>query len=112
MRRLLATMLVLAAFAAAAQPRPPRLEPLPEPPPPPPIPAGPGVDEPRVRIPVQEGDKVEPLRQDGRVVAVKITPPNGKPYFLIDTTGAGGWMRRESLDDGVRFPMFPILEFD
>jgi uncharacterized protein DUF2782 len=111
MRRLLATMLVLAAFAAAAQPRPPKLEPLPEPPPPP-IPAGPGVDEPRVRIPVQEGDRIEPIRQDGRVVAVKVTPPNGRPYFLIDTTGTGGWIRRDSLDDGVRFPMFPILEFD
>jgi uncharacterized protein DUF2782 len=112
MRRLLATMLVLAAFAAAAQPRPPKLEPLPEPPPPPPIPAGPGLDERRVVIPVQEGDQIEPIRQDGRVVAVKVTPPNGKPYFLIDTTGTGGWIRRDSLDDGVRFPMFPILEFD
>jgi uncharacterized protein DUF2782 len=112
MRRLLATMLVLAAFAAAAQPRPPKLEPLPEPPPPPPIPAGPGLDERRVVIPVQEGDQIEPIRQDGRIVAVKVTPPNGKPYFLIDTTGTGGWIRRDSLDDGVRFPMFPILEFD
>jgi hypothetical protein len=112
MRRLLATMLVLAACAAAAQPRPPKLEPLPEPPPPPPIPAGPDVDEPRVRIPVQEGDKIEPIREQGRVVAVKVTPPNGKPYYLIDTTGTGGWVRRESLDDGVRFPMFPIVEFD
>jgi hypothetical protein len=112
MRRLLATMLVLAAFAAAAQPRPPRLEPLPEPPPPPPIPAGPGTDEPRVRIPVQEGDQIEPIRQNGRVVAVKVTPPNGKPYFLIDTTGTGGWIRRDSLDTGLSVPMFPILEFD
>jgi hypothetical protein len=112
MRRLLATVLVLAAFAAAGQPRPPKLEPLPEPPPPPPLPAGPGVDEPRVRIPVQEGDKIEPIREQGRVVAVKVTPPNGRPYFLIDTTGTGGWIRRDSLDDGVRFPMFPIVEFD
>jgi hypothetical protein len=111
MRRLLATLLVSVAFAAVAQQRPPKLEPLPEPPPPP-ISAGPGVDEPRVRIPVQEGDRIEPIRQDGRVVAVKVTPPNGKPYYLIDTTGTGGWIRRESLDDGVRFPMFPILEFD
>jgi hypothetical protein len=111
MRRLLATLLVCAAFAAAAQPRPPKLEPLPEPPPPP-IPAGPGLDERRVVIPVQEGDQIEPIRQDGRVVALKVTPPNGKPYFLIDTTGTGGWIRRDSLDDGVRFPMFTILEFD
>ena len=108
MRRLLVLVLACVAFAAAAQQRPPKLEPLPEPPPPAPG----GADEPRVRIPVQEGDQIEPVRQGGRVVAVKVTPPNGKPYFLIDTTGNGNWMRRDSLDDGVRFPMFPIHEFD
>jgi hypothetical protein len=113
MRRILAILLVSVAFAASAQPRPPKLEPLPEPPPPPPIPSGPGgVEEPRVRIPVHEGDKIEPIRQGGRVVAVRVTPPNGKPYYIIDTTGNGSWIRRDSLDDGVRFPMFPILEFD
>jgi hypothetical protein len=112
MRRLLAILLVLAAFAALAQPKPPKLEPLPEPPPPPPMPAGPGLDEPRVHIPVQEGDKIEPIRQGGRVIAVRVTPPNGRPYFLVDTTGTGGWMRRDSLDEGLAFPMFPIVEFD
>ena len=65
-----------------------------------------------MRIPVQEGDKIEPIRQGGHVVAVRITPRNGRPYYLIDTTGNGNWMRRESLDDGLRVPMFPILEFD
>jgi len=64
-----------------------------------------------VRIPVQEGDQVEPIRQRRRV-AVKVTPPNGKPYYLLDTTGTGGWIRRESLDTGLSVPMFPILEFD
>jgi|SRR5688572_14260078 len=112
MRRLLAIVLVLAASAAAAQPRPPKLEPLPEPPPPPEIPAGPELDEPRVRIPVQQGDKIEPIRQGGVVIAVRVTPPNGRSYYLVDTTGTGGWMRRDSLDDGVRVPMFPIVEFD
>lgn len=112
MRRLPAIVLALAVSAAAAQSKPPALEPLPEPPPPPPIPAGPGPDEPRVRIPVQEGDKIEPIREQGRVIAVKVTPPNGRPYYLIDSTGRGGWIRRESLDDAVAFPMFPIVEFD
>jgi hypothetical protein len=109
MRRFLATLFVCVALAAAAQPRAPKREP---PPPPPPIPSGSGVEEPRVRIPVQEGDRIEPIRQDGRVVAVRVTPPGGRPYYLIDTTGSGGWIRRDALDDGVRFPMFPILEFD
>src|SRR5262249_45723526 len=59
MRRSLATLLVLVAFAAAAQKPPPGLEPLPEPPPPPPMPEG-SIDEPRVVIPIQKEDKVEP----------------------------------------------------
>ena len=102
------TAISVSTLLAHAQRRPPKLEPLPEPPPPPEMP----IEAPAVRIPVQEGDKVEPIRQAGRVVAVRVTPPNGKPYYIIDTTGNGNWMRRDSLDDGVRVPMFPILEFD
>jgi len=107
MRRTVA-LLSLWAAGAAAQP-PPALEPLPEPPP---APASPAPGEPAVRIPVQEGDKVEEIRQGGRVVMLKVTPPKGKPYYLVDTTGNGNWMRRDSLDDGVRVPMWPIHIFD
>jgi hypothetical protein len=110
MRRLL--LVVLIAFSssalAQAQKRPPKLEPLPEPPPPPPM----SVEEPTVRIPVQKEDKVEELRQGGRVVMLKVTPPHGKPYYLVDTTGNGNWMRRDSLDDGVRVPQWPIHTWD
>jgi hypothetical protein len=110
-RRWFLALLVIFSVGALAQSRPPELEPLPEPPPPPPI-SGPGVDEPRVRIPVQEGDKIEPVRRNGVVIAIRVTPPHGKPYFLIDTSGNGNWMRRDSLDTGLAVPMFPILEFD
>ena len=108
MRSIVAVLLFVAAGAAAQQ-RPPALEPLPEPPPPAPS-AGP--DEPAVRIPVQKEDKVEEIRQGGRVVMLKVTPPGGKPYYLVDTTGNGNWMRRDSLDDGTRPPMWPIHTFD
>jgi hypothetical protein len=111
MRALLTFILVLGCSAVLAQSRPPKLEPLPEAPPPPPMPGG-AVDEPRVRIPVQEGDRVEEIREGGRVVAIKVTPPGGKPYFLIDNAGNGNWMRRDSLDDGVRVPQWPIRTFD
>ena len=109
MRRCIAAVLLLLAAGASAQQRPPRLEPLPEPPPPPPSAAP---EEPAVRIPVQKEDKVEQIRQGGRVVMLKVTPPNGKPYYLVDTTGSGNWMRRDSLDDGTRPPMWPIHTFD
>ena len=109
MRRLLLLLLAVFVSAALAQPRLPKLEPLPEPPPPPPIP---GPNEQSVRIPVQEGDKVEEVREGGRVVMIKVTPPNGAPYYLIDNAGTGNWMRRESLDGGVRPPMWPLRTFD
>jgi hypothetical protein len=109
MRAWCAIVLVVLCTAAAAQSkRPPKLEPLPEPPPPPPMP----VDAPAVRIPAQEGDKIEEVRQGGRVVMLKVTPPNGPTYYLVDTTGNGNWMRRDSLDDGVRVPMWPIHTWD
>ncbi len=108
-RSLLALLLAISSSLAQAQKPPPKLEPLPEPPPPPPM-AEEG--EPVVRIPVQEGDKVEEVREGGRVVMLKVTPAHGKPYYLIDTTGNGNWMRRDSLDDGVRVPMWPIHTWD
>ena len=108
MRRCLVAVLLLLALGANAQQRAPQLEPLPEPPPPPS--AGPG--EPAVRIPVQKEDKVEEIRDGGRVVMLRVTPPGGKPYYLVDTTGNGNWMRRDSLDDGTRPPMWPIHTFD
>ena len=109
MRRLLLVGLLLVS-TVHAQSRPPKLEPLPEAPPPPPLPTL--LDEPAVRIPVQKEDKVEEVREGGRVVMLKVTPPNGPTYYLIDTTGNGNWMRRDSLDDGVRVPMWPIHTWD
>jgi hypothetical protein len=110
MRRALASILFLFVAGALAQPkRPPDLEPLPEPPPPPPMPA----DEPRVNIPVQKGDIVEETRDStGRIVAVKVTPPGGVPYYLVDVNGSGNWMRRDSLDADFRVPLWTIRTWD
>jgi Protein of unknown function (DUF2782) len=116
MRRLLATALLLAAMGAGAQgrrvevPPPPPLEPVPR------APAAPGAaavhpEEPVVIIPAGKDDKVEEFNQGGNRV-VKVTPPGGRPYYLYDTSGYGSWERRESLDSGVRVPMWPIYTFD
>ena len=104
-----AALFGVSLVAVAQVPPPPRLEPLSEPPP---MPAG-AVDEPRVRIPVQQGDAVEEMRDaGGHVVMIKVTPPGGTPYFLVDTSGNGTWIRRNPLDDGLRVPMWTIKTFD
>ncbi len=113
MRTLLSALLLAAALPVLAQSRPPlKLEPLPPPPP-----MAPGLSDaddsgPRVNIPVQREDKVEEVREGGRVVMMKVTPPGGVPYYLMDNTGNGNWIRRDSLDDGVRVPMWTIRTFD
>ena len=110
MRRVLFFVLATAAAGALAQQRPPKLEPLPEAPPPPLIRED--SDEPRVRIAPQEGDRVEEVRDGGRVVMLKVPPPNGPTYYLMDTTGNGNWTRRDALDPGIRVPMWTIRTFD
>jgi hypothetical protein len=98
---------VLAGSALAQDDSPPKLEPLPEPP----TGATDPADEPRVRIPVQEGDKVEEIRDGGEVIMLKVTPQEGPPYYLVQT-GKGEWTRRDSLDTGLRVPMWPIHTFE
>jgi hypothetical protein len=110
MRRVLFLVLLTAAAGVLAQQRPPKLEPLPEAPPPPLI--RDGADDPRVVIKPQEGDKVEEVRDGGRVVMLRVTPPSGVPYYLLDVLGDGNWTRRESLDTGNRVPLWTIKTFD
>lgn len=110
---LLAIVLAMAAVANAQAPseRPPNLQPLPEPPPPPP---GMEVDpllEPEVTIVKRGIDTVEEYRIGGRLYMMKVIPPTGKPYYLIDHRGDGTFTRQDSFDFGTRVPMWVIHSF-
>ena len=110
MRRLLALGLLGIALPLAAQ-QMPKLEPLPEPPPPPP---GLALDpslEPQVTITTRGEDRVEEYRVSGKLYAVKVTPPHGVPYWLMDDNGDGSMIRRDSLDSGLRVPQWVIRSF-
>lgn len=110
MRRLFAIGLLGIALPLTAQ-QPPKLEPLPEPPPPPPGLALDPALEPQVTITRRGEDRVEEYRVNGRLYAMKVTPPHGVPYFLIDEKGDGAMMRRDSLDSGLRVPQWVIRTF-
>lgn len=110
MRRLLFALFLIVALPVAAQNRPTGLQPLPDVPPPPP-----GVFdasmEPQVTI-VKRGDnKEEEFRINGKLYMVKVTPAHGVPYYLIEEKGDGKWARQESLDSGLRVPMWVIGNF-
>jgi len=110
MRRLFGIALLGIALPLAAQ-QPPKLEPLPEPPPPPPGLAPDPALEPQVTITKRGEDKVEEYRVNGKLYMMRVTPPHGVPYYLIDTAGDGSMVRRDSLDSGVRVPQWVIRTF-
>lgn len=110
MRRPLALLISVVALNVAAQTRPPKLEPLPEPPPPPPGIAGESL-EPQVTIVRRGEDKVEEYRMSGKLYMLKVTPPHGVAYYLIDNSGDGKWVRVDSKDAGLRVPMWVIGTF-
>ena len=110
MRRLIFILLSALALSVAAQTQPPKLEPIPEPPPPP---AGSLNEalEPQVTITKRGEDKVEEFRMSGKLYMLKVTPPHGVSYYLIDNAGNGIWSRQDVRDSGLRVPMWVIGTF-
>ena len=95
----------LTAFAA----EPPKLEPVPDIPPPPGM-VEPS-EEPQITI-IQRGqDKVEEYRIKGRLYMIKVTPPHGRPYYLVDPKGNGQMVRYDDLSPNLLVPLWVIFEF-
>ncbi len=92
------------AVAAAPSDRPPELQPVPDGPPRP-------EDAPPVTIKPSGPGRVVEYRANGRLYMLKVIPKVGKPYYLIDQRGDGQFARQDSLDSGMRPPMWVIKEF-
>jgi hypothetical protein len=109
-RSLLLLALCLALPVLAQNKQPPGLEPIPETPPPP------GADPdssiaPQVTIVKRGGDQVEEYRMNGKLYMMKVTPPNGKSYYLIDRTGGGAMTRADVIEPGLSVPLWVIKRF-
>jgi hypothetical protein len=47
----------------------------------------------------QDGDRtIQEYRQNGIVYAIKVTPKNGKPYFLVRADGDNNYIRTDQPD--------------
>ncbi|MFO7541796.1 MAG: DUF2782 domain-containing protein [Thiobacillus sp.] len=98
--------LLLSGLAVAAPPsdRPPELKPVPDGPP--------GVDDaPAVTIKPSAQGRVIEYRANGKLFMLKVIPKVGKPYYLVDQKGDGQFARQDSLDSGMRPPMWVVKEF-
>jgi hypothetical protein len=108
---LLALLIAPALPAAAQQAKPPALQPVPEPPPPPP---GYELDpalEPQVTIRKRGEDTVEEYRINGQLYMIKVTPPTGRPYYLVDHKGDGSFVRQDNYRSDIRPPMWVIFQW-
>ncbi len=101
---LLVLMLSSLAVAAPASDRPPDLQPVPD--------GAPGAnDVPAVTIKPSGQGRVVEYRAKGKLYMIKVIPKVGKPYYLIDQKGDGQFARQDSLDSGMRPPMWVVKEF-
>ncbi|TMH31915.1 MAG: DUF2782 domain-containing protein [Betaproteobacteria bacterium] len=106
----LALAIATNAFAQKT-PDPPTLEPVPEAPPPPPEVANDPELEPQVTIVRRERETIEEYRVSGRLVMIKVIPKSGRPYYLVAEGPNGTFVRRDSLDTGLRVPMWLLFSF-
>ncbi|TDI78288.1 MAG: DUF2782 domain-containing protein [Betaproteobacteria bacterium] len=110
-------LLSLAAPATAQSTQPSNLQEAPLPPELPELPLespnaeDPLLEEPQVVIKKRGEDRIEEYSLNGRVYVIKVTPRIGFPYYLIDDTGDGTYIRDGVLEDGIRPPMWVIYQF-
>jgi len=109
---LMSTLVFAFALNAAAQKTPPaNLEPLPEPPPIAPEIASDPELEPQITITRRATETIEEYRVGGRLTMIKVTPKTGRPYYLVADGADGTWVRRDSLDTGLKVPMWLLFSF-
>ena len=110
--KLVSTFAFAVALAAFAQKPPPaKLEPLPEASPPPPEIASDPELEPQVTIVRRPTETIEEYRVNGRLTMIKVIPRTGRPYYLVADGTDGTFIRRDSLDTGVKVPMWLLFSF-
>jgi hypothetical protein len=112
---MVAAIAVSLALTAAAQqkapPSPPQLEPLPEAPPAPPAVAADPELKPQITKIERENETIEEYRVNGKLSMVKVTPRHGHPYYLLADARTGAFVRRDSLDPGLKVPLWLLYSF-
>ena len=110
-RRPLVMLLFAMAFGVSYAQSPAKSEPL-APPPPPPDVLGSEDLEPQVTITRNEDTTTEEVRIGGQLRYVRVTPPHGRPYYLVpDPMNGTTYIKRDSLDSTLKVPMWVLFSF-
>jgi Protein of unknown function (DUF2782) len=92
------------------RPRPSGVQPVDEAPPPPAI-IEDSTIEPQITIQTKGQDKIEEYRIKGKLYKMRVVPPNGAAYWLIDPKGDGNFVRLDSPTPNNAVPMWVIHEW-
>ena len=117
MNKILALVLLAAAFGASAQStaraRPQGALPLDEiPPPPSMVDSDPSLERQSASTRIEGDNTVTEYRSGGKVVMQRVTPKYGRPYVLMDHKGDGTFTKQDNtLDNGNRVAQWVLLEF-
>lgn len=69
------------------------------------------LEEPSITIRSEGGARIEEYRLRGKLYMVRITPPRGKPYYLIDQMGRGEFTRHDGPAAPTAVPQWVIHSF-
>jgi hypothetical protein len=107
-----ASALAAVAYAQPAPPPAPAKPPaaVPLPPPMPDIAGDPDL-EPQVTIIRRETETVEEVRVNGELRYVKVIPRFGLPYYLVPSGNGQTFLRYDSLDFGLKTPMWLLFSW-
>ena len=97
---------------AQSQPRarPPGVQPVEDVPPPPQVSPEAALKE-QVTVTTKGPDKVEEYRANGRLYKMRVVPPTGAPYWLVDPKGDGNFVRVDGPAPNNAVPMWVIHEW-
>ncbi len=100
--------LVLSSLSIQAAPV--QLEPVPVILPPPGMVQDPSL-EPQITILQRGPDRVEEFRVRGKLYMVRVTPPHGTPYYLLDPMGNGQFQRMNEITPNLLVPLWVLFSF-
>lgn len=103
---LLAALALASLPAAAADKAPAGSTPVPDG-----APTAADVEEPSITIRNQGRERIEEYRLKGKLYMIRVVPPKGRPYYLIDQMGRGEFTRHEGPAAPVAVPQWVIHTF-
>jgi hypothetical protein len=67
--------------------------------------------EPAITIRNKGSERVEEYRLKGKLYMMKVTPPKGKPYYLVDQLGRGEFTRNDGPTPPMAVPQWVVKTF-